>query len=344
MLSERTRNVIVGLTMLGALAALMEGIFLLGRFPSLHSAEPYTVTLVAPNSGGLAAGNRVDFNGVSIGSVRAIEISPDMNGVHMILSIDRWFDLPSNAQAQVGKPYVGSPFVSFYLPSAPAGAARPTPAAAVPKDGSAMLAAIPADSGLIPQSVIDHLNAVATHLETLLEKRNLNDFEKEDPNTRVANISILVQRLDRLGRNLDMYIGDPKMQEQFRQIMENIRDTTANVRDVAKRLDGTVTHVNDAIDSTSQKIGAAATQASATLDTTRTEIARTTQRLADLIASLQKTTDAIAEGKGTAGKFISDPRLYDGLVDVAKSLKSTTDDLNLLIRKWSEEGVPLHLK
>jgi phospholipid/cholesterol/gamma-HCH transport system substrate-binding protein len=80
------------------------------------------------------------------------------------------------------------------------------------------------------------------------------------------------------------------------------------------------------------------------LETTQAQIAKTSERLADLLASLEKTTNAIAEGKGTAGKFVNDPRLYDGLVDLTKSLKSTTDDLKVLIQKWSEEGVPLHLK
>jgi hypothetical protein len=41
---------------------------------------------------------------------------------------------------------------------------------------------------------------------------------------------------------------------------------------------------------------------------------------------------------------VNDPRLYDGLVDLTKSLQSTLDDLNVLIRKWREEGVKMQLK
>ena len=41
---------------------------------------------------------------------------------------------------------------------------------------------------------------------------------------------------------------------------------------------------------------------------------------------------------------MNDPRLYDGLVDLTTSLKQTSDDLNTLIQKWKDEGLPLHLK
>jgi len=59
---------------------------------------------------------------------------------------------------------------------------------------------------------------------------------------------------------------------------------------------------------------------------------------------LQKTVHDISEGNGTTGRLIQDPRLYDSLLDLSKSLKSTVDNLNFLIDKWKDEGVDLKLK
>jgi hypothetical protein len=59
---------------------------------------------------------------------------------------------------------------------------------------------------------------------------------------------------------------------------------------------------------------------------------------------MQETLTKITDGKGTTGRLVNDPRLYDGLLDLTKSLKDAADRLNLLVQKWQEEGLPLHLK
>jgi ABC-type transporter Mla subunit MlaD len=343
MLNERTRNSIVGLTMIAALVAMMGGIFVLGRFPSFGVAKPYALTITAPNANGLTVGNRVDFDGVGIGTVSAVVLQPDYRGVKIILSIDSNVDIPVNAEAYVGARTIGTSFVSLKLP--PEGAATTGPANArvmvsLPKDGTAFLAGSPADNGLIPQSVVEGLQA-------LLEQRSLTDFEKQDPKTRTANISILVQRLDRLARGFDVLIGDPQVQQQFKSIVSNVHDATDDLRLTMKKIDAMASKADGIVDragETVDKFGAAATQASATFLTTREEIVKTSQRLAELLASIQKTTDALTAGKGTASRFINDPRLYEGLVDLTKSLKTTSDDLKVLIQKWTEEGAQLNLK
>src|ERR1035437_4738914 len=77
MLSERSRNTIVGLTMLIALAAVMYAIFLLGRFPFLRGISTYTVTAIAEQSNGVAPGNKVDISGVEVGSVQSVDLLRD---------------------------------------------------------------------------------------------------------------------------------------------------------------------------------------------------------------------------------------------------------------------------
>jgi hypothetical protein len=94
---------------------------------------------------------------------------------------------------------------------------------------------------------------------------------------------------------------------------------------------------------TVDKFGAAATQASETLGTAQKQVLLVSEKLITTLDQLQKTTRQISEGNGTTGKLINDPRLYDGLVDLSKSLRGTVDDLDLLVKRWNDEGLGIHL-
>ena len=354
-LSERSRNYIVGLTMLIAMAALMAGIFALGRFPGIAQVKAYPLTIIASDAGGLAPGNKVNFNNVAIGSVSYIALAADMRTVSIVLSIDQDINIPSNAIASVGKATIGNPYINLYLPDDPAHPGqRIASAAFLPKDGTASMAAQTQDGGLIPKQVIDAftsasqtINDAGKSLQLLLEQRSLADYEKQDPDKRIANISILVQRLDRDAKAIDVIIGDPKNQEHFSHILANIDESSANLQKILADFKVTAATANVTIEKfgdAATEVKSAATQTSTTVRISQAEIIKVADKLTDLLNSLEKSTNAIAEGKGTAGRLVNDPRLYDGLVDLTQSLKTTTDDLHTLIQKWKEEGLKLNLK
>ena len=70
----------------------------------------------------------------------------------------------------------------------------------------------------------------------------------------------------------------------------------------------------------------------------------TTRRSSALVLDQFQTAAAkINQGKGTAGLLINDPKLYESLVDVSKTLNATVADLQRLIQQWEQEGVPLKL-
>ena len=110
-----------------------------------------------------------------------------------------------------------------------------------------------------------------------------------------------------------------------------LKTTLVNVDATMKNADHTVS-----------QFGTAATQASATVEATQKQILRVSEKLVDTLGQLQKTVQQVSEGNGTTGKLIRDPRLYDGLLDLSKSLKSTVDDLDFMLKKWRDEGVNLH--
>jgi ABC-type transporter Mla subunit MlaD len=347
MLSEKKRNTLVGLTIILALGALMYGILLLGKTPTWTGLNPYTITLVADNANGVAGGDKVDLNGVVIGQVQSVDLKIDGTGklkAYIVLQIGGSNDIPANAHAVLGNPKLGSPYVSLSVSEAEGGN--------LAKNGSAAIPAETGESGLIPKDIQDNLTAVSHQLEqvandlhTLLayntpEAVAAGSKDPTNPNRPLDNISTLVIRLDRTMASLETLLTDPKLQGQVREIAQNLSDASAKLKITLAGVDSVVKHADQAV----SRFGDTAGQANATLASTQQQILRVSEKLVDTLDQIQKSTREITEGKGTTGRLVSDPRLYDGLLDLSKSLRATTDDLDFLLKKWKDEGVDLKLK
>ena len=359
-LSERTRNTIVGLTMLVTLGTVMYGIFLLGRFPWVSGLASYSVTLLADYANGVAPGNKVDLNGVEVGQVQSVALLQNPTtgaiSVQVKLIINSTQKIPDNAQPILGRETIGTAYVSL-------NASRPS-TKFLATDGTATLRATTADSGIIPREVFADFNTlkaeltglsndvrkVAVDLHALLAYATPEDVAKanpEDPNRPRENIATMVVRLNRTIGSIDSLLNDPKLQANVREIIQNIADSSRQLNDTLKTVNNTAANADKTIaeiGASARKFGDTATQASSSISATEKQITVVSTHLVDTLAALEKATNAMAKGEGTTGKLINDPRLYDSLVDLSKSLKSTTDDLDILVRKWKDEGVNLKLK
>jgi phospholipid/cholesterol/gamma-HCH transport system substrate-binding protein len=345
MVSERTRNLAVGVTMLVALGILMYGILLLGKAPSFGGLRPYAVTLESPNANGLTTGAKVDLNGVVVGEVTTVSLAKKADGslgTRVVLSIDGNVDIPKDSSVSFGKGYVGSTsYCSIYANNAKG--------ENLPHDGSAILQAAPADSSLIPKEVFTdihdlkgdlsglsaELTGVAKDMHNLLvtsPPEAVDAANPQDPHRPIENISTMVMRLDKTVKNLQELLGDKTLQAQVRMIVQNIATSSEQLKSTLTTVDATMKHAD-----------VAATQASGTLVATHEQILRISDKLVETLDQLQKTTRAVSEGDGTTGRLIRDPRLYDGMVDLSKSLRSTVEDLDFLLKKWRDEGVNLKL-
>jgi phospholipid/cholesterol/gamma-HCH transport system substrate-binding protein len=352
MISERPRNLLVGLTMLVAMAVFMYGIFLLGKLPSF-GGRPYEVTLFATNANGVTAGSAVNVNGVYVGSVKSVGLDKDPKGkvtAKVVLSIDAKTDIPTSAVAVLSRPQtVGNPYVAIDYTE--------MTGPALPKDGSARLDAAAGEAGLIPQRVFTEVYDLKASLSTLTTElttvaRDLHvllDYappeavaaaDPNDPKRLRENASTVVIRLNRTMDSLQKLLTDPELQGNVRQAIQNIADASAQLKTTLQRVNNAAVGAEGTLNA----FTAAATQASSTLDTTQVQIARVSQKLVETLNTMQETLQKITEGKGTTGRLVNDPRLYEGLLDLSRSLKDASDNLNVLIDKWKQEGLPLHLK
>jgi ABC-type transporter Mla subunit MlaD len=368
-MQERSRNFVVGLTFIVAIGLFMYGIFMLGKFPG--SIHEYQVTLLTPDANGITTGSKVELNGVYAGQVASSWLITDPQGKLMAnirLRILTEIDIPEKSTASLQRPVgVGNPYVSLIASDAKGKLA---------KDGTATLTASISDSSsLIPPSVFEdihvlkedlsvlshQLTTVAQDMHTLLvytPPEAVDKADPNDPNRPKVNASTMIIRLDHTVASLQELLGDPKLQSNVKSAVQNIAEASAQLKETLSKVDAVVANANSAITNANTAVGSmsksitgaadafggVATQASTTIDSTKKQIDKVSQQLIETLSQLEKTTRELSEGKGTTGKLINDPRLYDGLLDLSKSLKSTVDDLDFLLNKWKDEGVNLHLK
>jgi phospholipid/cholesterol/gamma-HCH transport system substrate-binding protein len=357
--SEKSRNVIVGLTILVAIVVCMYGIFLLGKVT--FSVRQYQVILVTENSNGVTSGARVEMLGVQVGQVRSTYLTRDAAGNQVVnsqLLIDPNTEIPENATAVLMKPVtVGTPSVQISVPPVPPG----TTVKMLPKDGTGTIHAVAGDNGLIPKEVIDNVQRLATDLttvthdlHTLLVYAPPESINPNDPAAPKANASTVIIRLDRTVASLQELLTDPKLQGSVRSAIQNISDASGQLKSTLEKLNDTMASANGAFTSISgaagnigtaaTNISGTATQATATLQSTQQQIAAVTQKLVETLGQMDKSLKDITEGNGTTGMLVKDGRLYDGLLDLSRSLKKTADDLDFLVNKIRDEGVKFNLK
>jgi phospholipid/cholesterol/gamma-HCH transport system substrate-binding protein len=352
-MSDRSRNIIVGLTFIVALALCMYGIVLLGKLPAF-GVHQYRITLTVPDASGVSSGSRVDFMGVDVGQVKSAYLNTDPNDVltvkiELLISPDT--KIPTSAVAVIVRPStgVGSTYVNISAPQS-SGPFLPT-------DGSATMKAVASDSGLIPKDVVDsfqklslQLGTVANDLHVLLDYTPPEAVENANPNDAARprpNASTVIVRLDRTLKSIQELLSDPKLQGNIRDVVQNLADASARLKGTIEKVDTVVGSANGVLTGFSNAtiaITGAATKASSTLDTAQKDIDRVAQQLVETLATMDKAVKLLSEGNGTAGLLLKDDRLYNGLLDLSNSLKSTVNDLDFLLNKWKDQGIDLHLK
>ncbi len=343
-MNEKLRNTIVGLTIIGALVLITWGAFLLGRVPGFGPNAPYDVTLLAPTADGLTYGDLVNFNGVTVGTVQSVALTPDMQSATIIIGVYRTVHLPDNTAAQIATKTIGAAYVALSL-------SGKADAKTLPMDGSAHLRANVASSSLIPKSVVkdfsslksqfgvlsSKLDRVADDLHGLLKPVALTKAQADGSPTNdsdLGNISALIQRLNVTVNSINGLVGSGKLRGQVHEILANVAVSSGELKGVLKQLSSTVGRFNGVI----TKAGTTATDIDSVAKTAQQKIIMLSMKLTDVLSNVNTITQSIAQGHGTAGRLVKDPRLYNALLQLTRRLKGTVDSLHGLVKQIKAEG------
>ncbi len=321
-MTESRQNMIVGVFALTSVLVLVVMIFMFGGgsglFTDTYNIEVYFKTALH----GVQEGQGVTLYGKRIGETKGVEfINEDrmQDGVKVIVAVESQYELPASSVMKVASSIMG-----FGRPNIEIEVTQPDDPAKLPRDGTGTINGMvvhPLDQVLPPHmqttletaaeefaSLAAALTPVSENLNRLLESRDVEDVDLDKVS---ANLDSSIQRLDTVLKNINVIIGDPQNVENFAEVLANAREFTERGIDVADNFaqlsaDGqeTVAHMNDLL----------------------TRLSMTADDMSSVLKNLDRTIVQINEGKGTAGLFLHDNRLYEEMVLTARRMSKTLDD------------------
>lgn len=308
-MSPRQRNLIVGVVVLLGLTAIVWMLLLFaGRLADLFAGPTLTVTFKADRADGVSEGSAIYYLGVQVGQVKEVRRGQDNRSVIIQGRVYKDPPLPANVYGviRVQSAFGGASIIALELAGPPAGTLQ----------AGANLEAQFEGSGLLPKSVTN-----------LAEQAQRQELVKHLDET-ILSVHAQAERAGQVLQSFQQIVADPKMRDDLRSSLTNIRQATESATHVASDLQkftGDLRRVSD--------------QTNAAMSDVRTSLAR----LSGVLARFESVANKVDQGKGTAGMLVNDPALYQGLIDTTHQLNATIADLQRVVQQWEQEGVTIKL-
>lgn len=352
-MTERRRNILIGLFVLGGLVALAILVVLFGAFPNVIAGGTYKVHIVFRTEvEDIPVDTDVFMIGRRIGRVTEVDwrAGRPSEGVEVTLSIDNGVEIPSTAVAVFKEASMGLGRSRLQL-TVPLG----TDAPPLPKDGSALLAGrvvqpfeqiIPPEMGETLQrttaqigELADALTPAARDIHQLLRPTSP---EQVDADQAVGNLASALQRLDTSLASINAVIAKPEVQQDIITTAANIRAASVDLQTALKDIQAFAASARKTADSAQaipDDIKALLADVRTRVDTVSRNLIANTDNLNRVLVNLNTAIETINRGEGTLGLLLSDNRLYEALVLTAQRLSGVMADLQSLVRAWQEQGV-----
>ena len=367
---ERTRNVLVGLTVLLALGILGALIIIFQELPGFMQPG-YAVKVRFPTAGGLVKGSDVMLAGQRVGQVTDVAFTDGdpRKGATVTVIIDREVNIPGTVNAYVrSRGFTGGALVELAMDGKPPGVGRGIEW--LPKDGTVTIEGfLPTDGGLISAdlqaSAADAMKKVGRLADGLNELLGPAPPTATAPSTGPAappaigpatqpSLRGSLARLDAALDGIAAITGDPENQANLKAALANFKNASAAATDAmkemrelvakAKTLADGVTATTGDISSVAKDVSAAARSAGQRVERLGDRLVVSAEKLDKALTAIEVAAVKVGSGEGTAGKLLNDPELYNTLTDTAGELKSLMRSLNDLIAQWKESGVQIKVK
>ncbi len=299
----------IGVLAAAALLALILGFnFLKGSSLFQHTKKLYAVF---DNVDGVEVSNNVQVNGLTIGSVTAInESDQDLShGIIVTITMKKNVHIPSNSIAEINSSLLGS-------------------------------ASIVVDKGDATSYLDDG--------DTLLTKKkaNLLSQVQESVNPIIVQLGGTLKSLDSVVQQVGLMF-DPKTKNNFSAIIANLSASSAqlqillnaqtgylakslkNVEGFTANLDKNNDHITHTLDNVEKTT---ANLASAKIPETVATLQATLNQMKDLVGKLNSNN-------GTVGLLLNDKKLYQNLENSTRSLNILLDDFRVHPKRYVNVSV-----
>ena len=352
-MTDRRRNLLVGITVLTA-AIILGGMIIKFRELPAFMRPGYELRFTYGDTGSVREGSDVLLAGIRIGRVSEITFTGGnaREGVTIIATIDRDIDIPGdvNAYFQRGGGLSGGGVIVLSRDGRAPGSERKI--AWLPKDKVfTMPVSWPPGGGrgVLPNELVTDIREAMRSFKSLAGTLNtfLTPPPAQAPTTTAPtttttsapaqpsppappNLHTTLAKLDAALDAINKNLGDKENQANFKAALANF-----NIAATA------ATAAMEDMGSMAGDISSAAKSASKRFDELMAGLTADADRMGQVLASLHRVAVGIEKGRGTAGKLINDPALYENLLEAVKQLQTTLNSINELTEKWKKEGVKI---
>lgn len=299
-----TKEVKIALIAILAIVVLFFGLqFLKGL--SLFS-DTYTYSMVFSNVDGLGTSTPIYANGVKVGNVGAIEYDYETgNSIIVEAELNKKLRLPQGTQAEIDKDLMGNMQVKLIMPESRAKFMAPGDRMA----GHIYSGALDKASAMVPdvQKMLPKLDSILMSVNNLLANPALQ--------RSLENIEVVTANLEQTSREANA-------------LMEALG---SSVPGLTSKADGILGKADGAMANATKLTGnLAKVDVAPTIDLVNTTLASTKDAMEKLnksMGDINKLTADLNDQRGSLGKLMNDPNLYNNLSNTARSADSLLVDL-----------------
>lgn len=345
-MKDKSRNLLVGLTVLIALVILGGLIVQFQELPSFLRIG-YQIKLLFPEATGVTVGSDVFLAGTRIGRIAEISFTDNdpRQGVTLIAVINPGVRVPGNANAIIRpRGLMGGQLMEFRSNGLPPGNERQDPRTGrpldwLPEDGSVAVRGSLLEGGLLPpdmmadvRDAMKSLKNLAQRLDEFLAPPSQPALAAGQTTRPVTNLHVTLGKLDDSLDAVTKILGDPQNQANIKVTLANLQKATGDAVEVMAASKELIAKASGTFDS----VGGAAGELSKKLITQ-------TDKLGEVLTELNHMVVRLNRGEGTAGKLFNDPELYNNMVDITVQLKGAIGELQELLELWKKQGMKIKL-
>ena len=331
-MTERQLQFRVGLFVIVAAVLAAGMIFQFGEFGAFWQRS-LTISVHFDAAPGVQAGGPVEMNGVSIGTVRDVEIDTRRGGALVMVDLDTRFRIRRDARPRLIRSLLGDTTVEFTAGHK----GRPV------RSGDVLEGLPLVDPMRVVERLDDQLRTtmssfdatsqqwrrVAVNLNGLMETRH-EDLDRAIRDSALAlnQFSRTMQSADALFSSANKVLGDPRQQQNLKRSLEALPRLVGETEATFVAVRKTVLTVNTNLE---QLQGVTAPLARRG-DSIVTRLDKTLGNLELLSTDLARFSRAVNRPDGSLNQLANDPRLYRNLNDSATSLAVLLRNLQPVIR------------
>jgi len=254
----------------------------------------YRIYATFENVSGLREGAEVTVAGLKVGRVEKMELSPV--GVRVRMWINSWAQFPRDSRAFIRSVgVIGEKMIQIQLGKDPEYLV----------DGDSIQGAYEIDIAELPEvaaNLSENLNLVLSRIYATLNQETEQNLKASLRNIRTIS--------DQINQDLNQHL------ETVQDILENLNRTSQDFSRLSKQEIKRFDHFLANLEASGLQLREASER-----------LERTSQRIDTLLTSLE-------QGRGTLGKLLTDPTLYENLEKVTRNLDSLITDIRQRPRRY----------